>query len=204
MLTWRKKILKNNGKTKAYLDSLEKLWVVFLWADYGIIEVPWTGKYNREGLPLVYNYYDNNGCCDEFRLVPINHVSSGQLISWYRFTREAAERAISSLRRNNMKTRYTKFKSMSIEELAKWIDDHGQHDDSPWMTWFDNKYCSRCESEIVKREDSMSKLGFELLFRNETECSYCEVYDECRFFQNKKNPGTQEIIEMWLKEAVDE
>jgi hypothetical protein len=101
-------------------------------------------------------------------------------------------------------TRYKQLTSKPIEELAKWIDDHGQHDDSPWMTWFYKKYCSKCESEIVKREDSMSKLGFELLFRNETECSYCEVYDECRFFPNKKNPGTQEIIEMWLKEAVDE
>ena len=36
-----------------------------------------------------------------------------------------------------------------------------------------------------------------------TECSYCEVYKECRFFKGK-NPSTLEIIEMWLNEEVSE
>lgn len=97
---------------------------------------------------------------------------------------------------------YELLTSKDIKQFAQWLDANVQHDDSPWMTWFDKKYCSKCEPEIVKREDSMSKLGFELLFVNQTECSYCEVYNECRFFPNKENPSTQEIIEMWLKENI--
>lgn len=92
--------------------------------------------------------------------------------------------------------------SLSLEELAKWINNNVQHEGSPWMTWFDKKYCSKCEPEIVKKEDFMSKLGFEFLYKKEIECSYCEVYNKCRFFPNKKNPSTVEIIELWLKEEV--
>ena len=99
-------------------------------------------------------------------------------------------------------TNYEWLTTLSIEQLAQWLAANGQYNDSPWMTWFDNKYCSKCESEIVKREDCMSKLGFEPLFSSETECSYCEVYNECRFFPNKKNPDILEIIEMWLKEVI--
>lgn len=98
---------------------------------------------------------------------------------------------------------YKQLTSLSLEELAKWLDNNVQHDDSPWMAWFNKKYCSKCEPEIVKKEDSMSKLDFELLFNEkEIECSYCEVYNKCRFFPNKENLSTVEIIELWLKEEV--
>ena len=99
--------------------------------------------------------------------------------------------------------RYKQLSSKSLKELALWIDINSQHDDSPWMNWFSKKYCDRCESEVVSREDSLSKLGFNLLYKSSTECSYCEVYNECRFFRGK-NPSTLEIIEMWLKEEVEE
>ena len=99
--------------------------------------------------------------------------------------------------------RYEQFKSKSLKELALWIDINGQHDDSAWMNWFSNKYCDKCESEIVSREDSLEKLGFELMYVNSTQCSYCEVYKECRFFKGK-NLSTLEIVEMWLKEEVEE
>ena len=94
-------------------------------------------------------------------------------------------------------------KPLSLKELALWIDINGHHDESPWLTWFNEKYCDKCEPEIVNAENCLEKLGFELLYKNSTECSYCEVYKECRFF-NGKNPSTLEIIEMWLKEEVEE
>lgn len=78
-----KKILKNNKRTKEYLESLPKLYALFLYAGYGLIEVPWSGKYNKEGWPLVYHYYDCNGCCDEYRLVPIHQISSGGFYDWF-------------------------------------------------------------------------------------------------------------------------
>lgn len=80
-----RKILKNTPKTKKYLDSLPKVYGVFLWAKWGILELPWSGKYTKDliSVPLVYNYYDANGTCDEYHLVPITSCSSGGFWDWY-------------------------------------------------------------------------------------------------------------------------
>jgi hypothetical protein len=92
---------------------------------------------------------------------------------------------------------------MSIEELAKRIDENAQHDNSPWMTWFDKNYCSKCESVVIPKEETLEKLGFELWHGDSTECSYCEVNSKCRYFPDmEESPNTKEIIEMWLKEEV--
>ena len=88
-----RKILKNTAKTKAYLDSLPKVYGIFLWAKWGILEFPWSGKYTKGDIvvPLVYNYYDANGMCDEYHLVPINSCSSGAFWDWYEFKNNAEE-----------------------------------------------------------------------------------------------------------------
>ena len=65
-------------------------------------------------------------------------------------------------------------------------------------------YCQKCESEIVTRDESESKLGFQLLFIDKTECSYCEVYKECRFFPNRPTPDIEETIKMWLDQEIEE
>lgn len=78
-----RKILKNTAKTKKYLDSLPKIYAVFLWASWAIVEVPWSGTYNKEHIPLVYNYFDFNGEYDEYRLVPVNQISSGTFYDWF-------------------------------------------------------------------------------------------------------------------------
>lgn len=101
-------------------------------------------------------------------------------------------------------TIYDKFTTSTKESLAKWIADFGNHDDAPWMKWFDRTYCQKCESEIVTRDESESKLGFQLLFVTKTECSYCEVYKECRFFPNRPAPEIEEIIRMWLEQEVED
>ena len=88
-----RKILKNTPKTKAYLDSLPKVYGLFLWAKWGMLELPWSGKYTKGDIvvPLVYNYYDANGTCDEYHLVPITHCSSGAFWDWYEFKYNAKE-----------------------------------------------------------------------------------------------------------------
>lgn len=78
-----KKKLNSNSKTKAYLDSLPKIYGIFLWAKWGILELPWPVKYNEDGEPLVYIYYDANGLCDEYHLAPISYASSGAFHGWY-------------------------------------------------------------------------------------------------------------------------
>ena len=89
-----RKILKNTAKTKVYLDSLSKVYGIFLWAKWGILELPWSGKYTKGDIavPLVYHYYDANGMCDEYHLVPITSCSSGAFWDWYE-TEEGAKYA---------------------------------------------------------------------------------------------------------------
>ncbi len=96
--------------------------------------------------------------------------------------------------------------SMSLEDFAEWLDEHGQFDDSPWLNWFTEKYCTGCESIKCKYKDVEQLFGFDPDSGNrEMECSYCEVYGKCKFFEKINDiPNNLEIIKMWLKEEVDE
>ena len=84
-----RKVLKNNARTKEYLDKLPKVYGLFLWAKWGILELPWSGKLNKDGIPLVYLYHDFNGEYDEYRLGLINHASSGGFWNCYEDKRQA-------------------------------------------------------------------------------------------------------------------
>ena len=81
-----RKVFKNTPKTKAYLDSLPKIYLVCCWARYGVMEFPFTGKYktNEKGIsiPIVYDYDDHNGTCDNWYLRRIDFVTTGQIIMW--------------------------------------------------------------------------------------------------------------------------
>ena len=102
-------------------------------------------------------------------------------------------------------TRFDKFTTSSIDSLAEWINEYGAHDASPWITWFDNKYCSICPYVVIDKKDSLEKLGFELMWEDRTTCSHCEVYKKCRYFPDmKESPSNTEIIKMWLESEVEE
>lgn len=90
-------------------------------------------------------------------------------------------------------TVFDKLKSMNIDELTEWIDKHGEFDGSPWMSWFDEKYCKKCESIMCKYEDGT----------REFPCSYCELNDNCKFFPNLDSiPDNKMIIKMWLETSI--
>ena len=95
---------------------------------------------------------------------------------------------------NAKHTVFDKFKSMNIDELAEWLDEYGQFDSSPWMSWFDQKYCKNCEDIMCKYEDG----------EREFPCSYCELNGNCKFF-----PGLDEVpdnkmsIKMWLESEIE-
>lgn len=96
-------------------------------------------------------------------------------------------------------TNFNYIKTMSIEALAKWLDEHGQFDGSPWMDWFNNNYCKKCESITIKRKVAEDKLGISHLFGNETECAWCELHHKCKYFQELEEvPSNEIIIKMWL------
>ncbi len=91
---------------------------------------------------------------------------------------------------------FDKLKSMSVEELAIWLDKNGQFDTAPWTLWFDRNYCSNCPSVMCKYEDG----------EREFHCAYCEIHDVCKFFPEFNYvPGNDDVVKMWLEsEAEDE
>ena len=91
-------------------------------------------------------------------------------------------------------TNYEHIKSMSIDKFSEWLDEYGQFDSSPWMSWFEQKYCKICPNVMCKSADDTRIFP----------CSYCEVYDTCRFFQDlDEAPDNKMIIKMWLKSEVE-
>ena len=92
-----RKILPNNPKTKKYLDSLEDIWIVVLWEKYGTCKYKFSGKCDKKDkiTPLVYMYYDQNGECDEYHLVPISKVTSGVVVLWTK--KELKAKAVANL-----------------------------------------------------------------------------------------------------------
>ena len=81
-------------------------------------------------------------------------------------------------------------KNKNIDEFAEWLDRYGQYDGSVWDEWFAGNYCRKCESESVYVE----------AFNRKCECSWCELHNKCKFFQDKEDvPDSKQIIKMWLE-----
>ena len=88
-------------------------------------------------------------------------------------------------------TNFIKLQSMSVEDLAEWLDTNTQWDGSPWCKWFDETYCKNCPPEVVEVESDWG---------HECECGWCELYGKCRYFQDMEDvPSSTEILKMWLE-----
>lgn len=77
-----KKVLPNTPKTKRYLDKLQKIYLVGYWAHCGVRDHYFSGKYDKYNVPLVWDYYDANGFCDEWHLIPLTQTTTGMVICW--------------------------------------------------------------------------------------------------------------------------
>ena len=102
---------------------------------------------------------------------------------------------------------FESLKSMSVEDLAAWLDQNGIIDNSPWFEDFNKKYCVNCEPIICKYEDAEKALGFKPMFEDdEIECAYCEIYNKCRYFEDRDEvPDGKEMVRLWLEsESKDE
>ena len=81
-----RKVLKNNSKNRAFLDSLPQIYLVGCWARYGVMDFHFTGMYERNendiDIPLVYDYDDHNGTCDNYYLRRIDNTTTGQIVLW--------------------------------------------------------------------------------------------------------------------------
>lgn len=78
-------------------------------------------------------------------------------------------------------------KSLSIDKLAEWFDQHIELDGTPWATWFDETYCSKCEPEIGTITDT----------GREIKLAWCEIYYKCRFIDFI--PDGKQIVKLWLE-----
>lgn len=77
----------------------------------------------------------------------------------------------------------------NIDELAEWLDENMMFDNAPWLSWWDEHYCNKCEN--IVRTDSDGYKG---------EYAYCELHSHCRFFKGIKDiPDNKLIIKMWLE-----
>lgn len=87
-------------------------------------------------------------------------------------------------------TIFESIKSKNIDELAEWLDEYGLYDGSPWIDWWDKKYCCKCIPELKHNE----------IFGNEDEYGWCELHKKCKYFQDMDNiPNNKQIIKMWLE-----
>lgn len=91
-------------------------------------------------------------------------------------------------------TWFEKITAMNIDQLAEWLDKNGMFDDSPWVLWFDENYCSNCPSIMCHYPDS----------EHEFPCCWCELNDDkCKFFPDmEKAPDNKEILKMWLESEI--
>ena len=85
-------------------------------------------------------------------------------------------------------------KSMSIDELTEWLYKNVLFDESPWMQWFDEFYCSNCKPVMCCYEACSYEIPY----------AWCERNDKCKFFQEMDEvPSNKEIIKMWLESTTD-
>ena len=101
---------------------------------------------------------------------------------------------------------FEKLRSMSVEDLAAWLDKNGIIDNSPWIEDFNNKYCTKCESIMCKYEDVEKAIGFQPYFSDRgIECAYCEIYKKCRYFEDRDEiPDGVEMVKLWLEAEAKE
>ena len=77
---------------------------------------------------------------------------------------------------------FEKLKSMSAEELAEWLDSL-HYENTPWLQWFDSKYCSQCDT---------------------VEVPDCVKKNKCKFFlEMDEAPNRIDILKMWFMEEAE-
>jgi hypothetical protein len=86
--------------------------------------------------------------------------------------------------------------SKNIDELVDWLDKNGAYDYTPWERWFDKNYCRKCKAVVTKSVTDQ----YGDYWSGEHEFTWCELYGNCRYFQDmKKVPNRKQTIKLWLE-----
>lgn len=76
----------------------------------------------------------------------------------------------------------------NIDEFVDFLNKYVPIDNAPWTEWFDKEYCQKCESEV----------------KDGHEYGWCELHENCRFFQDmNKQPTEKQVIKMWLENEFE-
>lgn len=87
-------------------------------------------------------------------------------------------------------TIFENFKTKNIDELVEWLDSYEVSDDTPWIRWWDENYCKKCDGETAYIPE----------FGKECECGWCELNGKCKFFKEMDEiPDNKQVIKMWLE-----
>ena len=96
-----------------------------------------------------------------------------------------------------MMTNYEKIKSMSKDELARFLDDIAI-DEAPWNKAFDEHFCKDCPAVKANMEQPDGTPGIEMSF------AWCEVFGYCKFFsQLDDTPSHLDVLKWWLNSNSD-
>lgn len=81
-------------------------------------------------------------------------------------------------------------KSFTIDEMVDFLDEYSIHDLTPWFIWWDKNYCNKCMEEIK----------FNPYYERNSEYTYCELNNNCRYFQDLNEvPDSKQVLRMWLE-----
>ena len=127
--------MKVTKKNTEKINKCQSIYIVVLYAKWGVREYKWTGKWKYSKLfnsyePIVYDYDDHNGTFEEYVKRPIHFVTTGWIIDWT-FSKYAADR----------------FAKLLNEEMEKPIQFTGEFKDNKFL------------EELLKSELPPTKVG---------------------------------------------
>lgn len=90
--------------------------------------------------------------------------------------------------------------SKDIDELVDWLDKNGAYDHTPWERWYNKNYCRKCGAVTTSSvEDCYGNY-----WESSHEFLWCELYGNCRYFQDmKKIPNRKQTIKLWLESEAE-
>lgn len=97
-------------------------------------------------------------------------------------------------------TVFENISSKNIDELVEWLCENGAYGNTPWDNWYDKNYCRNCGSVTTNSvTDSYGDY-----WEGNHEFSWCELYGNCRYFQNlNRTPNRKQTIRLWLESEVN-
>ena len=77
----------------------------------------------------------------------------------------------------------------NIDELSDWFNSYTISDYSPWLIWWDENFCKKCDVEHSYTKEF-----------GKVECAWCELNGKCKFFKEMNEiPNNKQVIKMWLQ-----